>query len=102
MALYKPPTRVSSTSMPYLALVTAADPGFQRAKHREVEYETSGGKVFFGDPTTRGSANSHSGVYPVGQPFGADDPLVTAAKAPTVGNATPGLYSGTDDGKGWA
>ena len=31
-------------------LVSAADPDFQRKKHREVEYEFAG-KVFYADPT---------------------------------------------------
>lgn len=92
MPRYSPATRVSTTQMPYLALVTAADPGFERSKHRETEYEFQG-RVFVGDPSVRGSANSNSGVYAVGQPFGAQDPLVVAARP---------LLSGTDDGKGWA
>jgi hypothetical protein len=99
--LYKPPTRVSSTQMPYLALVTSADPDWARLKRREIEYDFQR-RNFFGDPTVRGANNNHSGVFPVGQPFGADDSLVLAAKAPTVGCPTPGLYQGTADGKGWA
>jgi hypothetical protein len=99
--LYKPPTKVASTQMPYLALVTSADPQFERMKHRETEYEFQG-QVFVANPYVRGAYNSNSGVYPVGQPFGGQDPLVLAAKAPTVGNSTPGLYEGTPDGKGWA
>jgi hypothetical protein len=100
-SLYKPNIRVATTQMPYLALVSSADPEFQRRKHREVEYEFQG-QVFVANPYVRGAYNNHSGTYAVGQPFGADDPLVLAAKAPTVGNSTPGLYQGTPDGKGWA
>jgi hypothetical protein len=99
--LYKPPTGVTTLVMPYLALVTRADPNFERDKHREREYEFSG-RVFIADPYQRGAYNRRSNTYPVGQPFGGLDPLVQAALAPTVGNASPGLYSGTPDGKGWA
>lgn len=101
MALYQPPTRVSSREFPWLALVSQADPEFQRRKHREVEYETCSGKVFLADPYVRGAYNDHSNVYAVGQPYGADDSLVTAARAPTVGNAVPGLYHGVATGS-WA
>jgi hypothetical protein len=102
MALYKPNTRVATTQMPYLALVSSADPEFQRRKHREVEYEWASGKVSIADPYVRGAYNRNSGVYPVGQQQGRLDPLVLAALGPTVGCPTPGLYQGTPDGKGWA
>lgn len=99
--LYKPPTKVVTTQFPWLALVSAADPDFQRKKHREVEYEFAG-KNFFADPTVRGAYNNHSNTYAVGQPFGGDDSAVVNNKAPTVGNPSPGLYQGVPDGKGWA
>ncbi len=97
---YNPPTKVTTVPMPYLALVTGADPDFNRYKHREIEYEFQN-RVFVADPYVRGSYNDYSNVYPVGQPFGALDATKIAAKAPTVGNSTPGLYSGTPTG-GWA
>lgn len=93
MALYRPPTRVSSIQVPYLALVTSNDPQFERRKHREVEYEVSSGRVLLADPYTRGSFSNHSNVYPVGQQYGADDPLIVAARP---------MFSGTPDGRGWA
>lgn len=99
--LYKPPTKVVSTSMPYLALVTSADPGWARGKFREVFYEFQG-KNIIGFPYQSGPYNGLSGVYPVGQQQGGPDPLIAAAKAPTVGVSTPGLFAGTPDGKGWA
>lgn len=92
MALYKPNTKVSSTSMPYLALVMSADPDFQRSKRREPEYEFQG-RVFFADGSTRGANNSNSGIYPVGQPSGGQDAAVVAARP---------MFSGTPDNKGWA
>ena len=92
MALYKPPTRVTTVQKPYLALVTSTDPDFQRRKHREVEYEFQG-KALIADPTNRGAYNNHSNSYPVGQPYGADDPAVVAARP---------MMAGTPDGKGWA
>lgn len=100
--LYRPPTRVTSIQVPWLALVTRADPDFERRKHREVEYVTAGNTVFWADPQNRGAYDGLSNTYPVGQPYGGLDPLVEAAKAPTGGCPTPGLYSGTPDGKGWA
>lgn len=99
--LYKPPTTVTTLQMPYLALVTRADPEFEKRKHREVEYEFAG-KVFLADPYKRGAYDRQTNTYPVGQPNGGLDPLVQAALAPTVGNTVPGLYQGTADGKGWA
>lgn len=101
MALYKPATKVTSVPFPYLALVTRSDPDFERKKHREVEYAFSS-KVFLNDPYTSGPYSRKTNVYQVGQPSGGLDPLITAALAPTVGNAVPGLYVGTPDGNGWA
>jgi hypothetical protein len=75
---YNPPTKVTTRSFPYLALVTQADPMWQRRKHREVEYEFAG-KVFFADPYVRGSYNHFSNVYQVGQQQGAIDPKLVAA-----------------------
>ena len=92
MALYKPATRVSTIEVPYLALVTSSDPEFERRKHREVEYSWSNGKAFLADPYVRGIYNSHSNVYPVGAPYGADDPLVVENRP---------LYSGVPTGS-WA
>lgn len=95
--LYRPPTRVVTTEIPYLAMVTQFDPEFERKKHREVEYEFSG-RVFLADPYDRGAYDRLSNVYPVGQPYGALDALVEAALAPTVGNSVPGLYQGVATG----
>lgn len=66
--LYKPPTRVATTQIPYLALVTQTDPDFERRKHRVVEYEFQG-RNFVADPYTRGSYNDNPNIYPVGQPY---------------------------------
>lgn len=98
---YSPPTRVVTTSTPYLALVTAADPQWASQKFREVFYEFTGHAII-GFPYACGPYDGLSGTYPVGQARGAPDPLIAAAKAPTAGCPTPGLYQGTDDGKGWA
>lgn len=94
---YQPPTRVTTLQMPYLALVTRADPEFERRKHREIEYEFAG-RVFIGDPSRRGPYDRLSNIYPVGQPFGGLDPLITANLAPTTGNPSPGLYQGVAAG----
>lgn len=54
MARYQPPTRVTTTEMPYLTLVMRADPDWASMKHRETEYEFSK-RVFIGDPDHRGA-----------------------------------------------
>lgn len=100
MARYNPPTKGTTTQRPLLALVAAVDPDFERGKHREVEYPFQG-RVFLADPYTRGAYNRRSNAYAVGQPYGAPDPLILAALAPTVGNELPGLYEGVATG-GWA
>lgn len=99
---YRPPTKVVTTSVPYQALVAQADPEHERLKHREPYFEVAPptGQRYH-DPYTFGAYNRRSNVYPVGQPYGGADAAVTAALAPTVGNAVPGLYQGTKDG-GWA
>lgn len=102
MPPYRPPTKVNTFERPWLAVVNQADPEFGFRKHREVEYDFSNGKVRVADPYNRGSYNRRSNVYDVGQPYGGPDAAVAAALAPTVGNDTPGLYEGVDDGEGWA
>lgn len=99
--LYKPPTQVTTRQVPFLSLVVQADPNWARGKFFDVEYEFSG-RYFYANPYQRGAYNGRDNTYPVGQPYGGLDPLVQAAKAPTVGSPTPGLYFGTPDGKGWA
>lgn len=98
--LYKPATKVQTSQIPYLALVTQADPEFERRKHREVEYAFQG-RAFLADPYVRGAYNRLSNTYPVGQPMGTLDPAIQAALAPTVGNPVPGLYVGVATGS-WA
>jgi len=51
--LYRPPTKVVTVNIPYQALVSRADPNWNRYKFREIEYEFSG-KIFQGNPYTRG------------------------------------------------
>ena len=97
MALYNPPTKGTTIEMPFLALVTRADPEFERRKYREVEYEFSG-RFFLANPYQRGLFNRLSNVYPVGQPYGTLDTLIEENLQPTVGNSTPGLYEGVVTG----
>jgi hypothetical protein len=99
--LYLPPVEVITSETPYLALVEQADPDWARYKFWEPEYLTTQ-RVIWANPYIRGIYNRYSNVYPVGQQYGLLDPLITANLAPTVGNPVPGLYSGIDDGKGWA
>jgi len=47
----------TNIQIPWLTLVIRADPDFARARHREVEYETSSARVFTADPTARGAYN---------------------------------------------
>lgn len=99
---YKPPTKVLTRQIPYLALVTQVDPTFERRKHHDVEYPPGpSGRALWADPTKRGAYNDYSNTYPVGQPYGGTDATKVAAKAATVGNAVPGNYKGVDTG-GWA
>ena len=98
--LYKPPTKVTTSEVPYLALVTQFDPDFERRKHREIEYAFEG-QVFLADPYIRGAYNRLSNVYPVGQPYGSLDAVIEANLEPTVGNSSPGLYLGVPTGS-WA
>lgn len=103
--LYRPPTKVVTTEIPYLAMVTQADPEFERNKHRESQrwqFRLSGGGPHYVDPQTQGAYNRRDNSYAVGQPYGGLDPLIEAALAPTVGNTVPGLYQGVDDDNGWA
>jgi hypothetical protein len=100
--LYKPPTNVTTCAQPFLALVTRADPSFQKYKYREVVWEFDH-RVFIENPYQQGIYDGgRSNVYPVGAQYGGLDPLIQAARAPTVGNEVPGLYEAVPDGKGWA
>jgi hypothetical protein len=59
MPPYRPPNKVSTTQIPYLALVIAADPEFEKNKHWSPEYpDTPDRWVKFSDPYTRGSFNT--------------------------------------------
>lgn len=69
---YRPPTKVTSLELPFLALVTRADPDWARAKHREQTYPDtpgigfSNGKIFYGNPTNSGAYDGTSGVVATG------------------------------------
>ncbi len=99
--LYKPPTAVQTRETPLLSVITAIDPGFNRAKYYEPEYRFDN-RVSYANPYQRGAYNRLSNDYPVGQQYGGPDPLVIDNLEPTVGNDVPGLYEGIPDGKGWA
>lgn len=58
MPLYKPPIKGSTLTMPWLSLVHKADPDFERAKHRQVEYVFDN-RVFVADPLHRGAYNDN-------------------------------------------
>lgn len=92
---YNPPTRVTETQRPYLALVTAFDPEWSRAKFWDYEYELASGKVLMANPYTRGAYNHLGNVYPVGQPMGTPDPAIPTASDVTAGVETPGLFKRT-------
>jgi hypothetical protein len=99
--LYQPPTRVTTSQLPYLGLVAQADNAWARDKYWDVEY-TFSGHVYEANPYVRGLYNRLSNTYPVGAAYGQPDPLVIDNLAPTVGNEVPGLYQAVPDGKGWA
>ena len=103
MSLYRPPTTVTTCEQPYLALVSRADPNWQRYKYREVFYVFDHARAFIENPYQQGAYDGgRTNSYPVGTQYGGLDPVVQAAKAPTAGVPTPGLFVGTADGKGWA
>lgn len=59
MALYKPPTKVTTVPIPFLAEVVRVDPSFEQRKHREMEYPDGGGRwARFADPYKRGAYNT--------------------------------------------
>lgn len=90
--VYNPPNQVTAIEFPYLSLVTKSDPNWSRDKYWAPEYQFSNGRTFMANPYVRGSFTNHSNVYPVGQPYGGNDPLIIAARP---------MYSGTPTG-GWA
>jgi len=47
-------SKVSTVSVPFMSWITQADPDFQAARRREVEYETTR-RVFYADPVHRGA-----------------------------------------------
>ncbi len=47
-------SKVRSVSMSFMSWITQADPDFQAARRREVEYETTR-RVFYADPMHRGA-----------------------------------------------
>lgn len=46
MPLYKPPTKVTTISVPWLSVVTRVDPNWGRDRHREVQYEMTNRRWF--------------------------------------------------------
>ena len=52
---YRPPIKGTSREIPFSTLVIQADPDWARAKHNEIEFITSNGRVFRGDPNRRGA-----------------------------------------------
>jgi hypothetical protein len=48
---YFPPR---SVSVPWLTIVTRADPDWQSEQKKQLEFEFSNGRQFFHNPTTRG------------------------------------------------
>jgi len=51
--VYRPPTKVTTIEIPFLAIVTQIDPSFNRYKHYELQYEFTR-RVFFADPYKTG------------------------------------------------
>lgn len=52
MARYHPPRVIN---IPFKALVQRADPDFERARRKVVEYEFSNGRKFEANPDNRGA-----------------------------------------------
>lgn len=97
---YNPPTRVVESEQPFLTLVTAVDPYWARGKLYEREYEFTKRNIFF-NPSVGGAYGRLTNTYSVGAQSGGPDPLIIDNLAPTEGVATPGLFQGVPDGRGW-
>lgn len=98
---YRPPTQVVTCEMPYLALVTQADPDWAHWKYIEPYFVDGRGRQIYHNPYIDGAYGRRDNTYPVGQQYGGLDPLIINNLAPTVGNPIPGLYSGIPTGS-WA
>jgi hypothetical protein len=59
--LYKPPIKVTQVEYSMLALVSQADPDYQRLKHWDIEYDYPR-KNFYADPMHRGAYDTPSKV----------------------------------------
>jgi hypothetical protein len=96
--LYKPPTRVTTIQIPYQALVSRADPNWNRYKFREIEYEFSG-KVFLANPYQRGPYDTPVKTvtinYTDGTTFAAGDITGVGFDFVKVNstNANPGIFT---------
>lgn len=55
--LYKPPTRVATIELPYLAMVVHADPDWARDKYWEKFYEFGHRRTFWANPYISGPYN---------------------------------------------
>lgn len=64
---YLPPTRVSTIELPWLSMVTRADPYWSRDRHHEIEYVFTN-KVVYCNPDTTGAYNDWSSAWQQGQP----------------------------------
>lgn len=53
-APYKPPTKVTTVSIPFKTLVLRADPDFEAGKRKETFYQFSNGRTFRENPALQG------------------------------------------------
>jgi len=75
MALYKPPTKVTTVQIPFVALVAQIDPSWNRFKHYEIQYEFTR-RNFFADPYHTGPYNPNNFDNPtiVDGPYNVNNP----------------------------
>jgi hypothetical protein len=64
---YSPPTRVTTRELPWISLVTRADPAWGRERHYEIQYETTG-RNFYANTDVDGPYSPFSSIWQQGLP----------------------------------
>ena len=67
MALYKPPTKVRTIEIPWLAIVTRSDPNWARDRHHEIQYSFTN-RNFYADTDEDGPYSPYSTLWQQGLP----------------------------------
>lgn len=65
--LYRPPTKVSTMSVPWLSVVTRSDPDWARDRHREIQYEFTN-RRWYVNPDVDGAYSPFTVLWQQGLP----------------------------------